>query len=292
HFEAFLARQVDHDAGIVRIVLDDEQDRVAGLNLEPIVGNLLDRPLLHCGHDGHVYRLRRAGGGRLRRGARSDISQRQIQREGAARAGRAAQLDFAAEEVGQLTADGQPQPGAAVFAAGAGIRLHEGLENDLLFLVRNTDAGIGNFESHDRRRLLEDGMLRTPAALHLGNAQAHAALRGELERVRKQVLENLLQALGIGGEAASEIGIETDIERKLTRFRLVAERARNHVDKIGEYDVFRIHRDGSGFDLGEIENVADQVQQVGAGAVNGAGELDLLGLKIALRVVRELLPQN
>ena len=125
--------------------------------------------------------------------------------------------------------------------------------------MRNTDAGIGDFESHDRRRLLEDGMLGAPAALHLGNAQAHAPLRGELERVRKQVLENLLQALGIGGEAASEIGIETDIERKLTRFRLVAERTRNHVDKIGEYDFFRINRDGSGFDLGEIENVADQV---------------------------------
>ena len=30
--EALLARKVHHDAGVVRIVLDDEQDRVAGLN--------------------------------------------------------------------------------------------------------------------------------------------------------------------------------------------------------------------------------------------------------------------
>ena len=34
-------------------------------------------------------------------------------------------------------------------------------------------------------------------------------------------------------------------------------------------------RDGARFDLGEIENVADEVEQVRAGAVNGAGELDL-----------------
>jgi hypothetical protein len=51
-----------------------------------------------------------------------------------------------------------------------------------------------------------------PAALHFGDLQPHAALRGEFEGVRKQVLENLLQTLGIGGEAASEIRIEADLE--------------------------------------------------------------------------------
>ncbi len=44
--------------------------------------------------------------------------------------------------------------------------------------------------------------------------------------------------------------------------------------------------------LGEIEDVADQVQQVGAGAVDGAGKLDLLGLEIAVGIVRELLAQD
>jgi len=106
------------------------------------------------------------------------------------------------------------------------------------------------FERHDRRRLPEHRVPGAPAALDLRNAQPHAAFRGELERVRQQVLENLLQALGVGVDAASEIGVETDLERKLPRLGLVPERTCDHVEQVRERDVFRIHRHGSGFDLG------------------------------------------
>ena len=44
-------------------------------------------------------------------------------------------MDLAAQQVGQLAADRQTQAGSAVLAAGAGVGLHEGLENDLV-LVR------------------------------------------------------------------------------------------------------------------------------------------------------------
>ena len=43
HLEALVAGEVHDDARIVRIVLDDQQDAVARLDVEPIVGNLLDR---------------------------------------------------------------------------------------------------------------------------------------------------------------------------------------------------------------------------------------------------------
>ena len=56
----------------------------------------------------------------------------------------------------------------------------------------------------------------------------------------------------------------------------MAERPADRVEQIGEEDLLRLHRDRSGFDLRQVENVADQVQQVGAGAVDGAGELRLL----------------
>ena len=59
-------------------------------------------------------------------------------------------------------------------------------------------------------------------------------------------------------------------------FRFVAERAGDHVEQAGEEDFFGLHRHRARFDLRQIENVADQVQQVGAGAVNGAREFDLL----------------
>ena len=52
------------------------------------------------------------------------------------------------------------------------------------------------------------------------------------------------------------------------------------------------HRNRAGFDLREVENVADQVQEIGSGAVDGTRELDLLGGQIAIRVIGELLPQH
>ena len=75
-------------------------------------------------------------------------------------------MDFAAEKVRQLAADREAQTGAAVFAAGAGVGLHERFENDLLFFRGNADAGIGDLERHHRRGLLEHRMLRAPAALN------------------------------------------------------------------------------------------------------------------------------
>ena len=42
-------------------------------------------------------------------------------------------------------------------------------------------------------------------------------------------------------------------------------------------DFLGVDRHRAGLDLRQIEDVADQIEQVGAGAVDGAGELDLLG---------------
>ena len=99
---------------------------------------------------------------------------------------------------------------------------------------------------------------------------------GELEGVREQVLEHLLQALGVGDQAARQMRIGVHLESELPILRLVAERARHHVEQAREEDFLRLHRNRAGFDLRQVENVADQVQQVGAGAVNGAGKFDLL----------------
>ena len=74
----------------------------------PVVGDLLDRALraVVAGSAGGCdATARRAGCGEA--GGRPDVLQRQIEREGAADARRAAQLDFAAEQVGQLAADGE-----------------------------------------------------------------------------------------------------------------------------------------------------------------------------------------
>ena len=48
----------------------------------------------------------------------------------------------------------------------------------------------------------------------------------------------------------------------------------------------------AGFDLAEIENVADQRQQVGSGSVDRFGELDLLGGQVLVGVFRQHARQN
>ncbi len=59
------------------------------------------------------------------------------------------ELDFAAEQHGQLAADGQAEAGAAVFAGGAGVGLLEGLEDEPLLFRRDADAGVLDGEGDD-----------------------------------------------------------------------------------------------------------------------------------------------
>ena len=73
---------------------------------------------------------------------------------------------------------------------------------------------------------------------------------------------------------------------------LVPERPPDGLQQARRQDLLGIDRHCAGFDLRQVENVADQVEQVGAGAVDGAGEFDLLGGKIAVRIFGELLAEN
>ena len=72
----------------------------------------------------------------------------------------------------------------------------------------------------------------------------------------------------------------------------MAERSRHHVEQVGEEHILGVDRNRAGLDLRQVENVADQIEQVGAGGMDGAGEFDLLGGQVALRVVGQLLAEN
>ena len=88
------------------------------------------------------------------------------------------------------------------------------------------------------------------------------------------------------------LGSTSIVNDKLPVFRFVPERPSHRVQQVDGQDFLGIDRHGSGFDLREVENVADQIQQVGAGAVDGAREFDLLRGQIAVRVFGELLAEN
>ena len=54
------------------------------------------------------------------------------------------------------------QTSAAIFAAGAGICLLESLKDDALFIERNTDSSIGNFEGDNRSGAIQNSVLVAP----------------------------------------------------------------------------------------------------------------------------------
>ena len=95
---------------------------------------------------------------------RANISLGEEERESAADARGGPELDFSAEEIGQLAADGQAETGSAVLAAGACIGLLEGLEDDALFLRSDADAGVGDLERDNRAGAGKDGVVGAPAA--------------------------------------------------------------------------------------------------------------------------------
>src|SRR5579872_4756058 len=74
--------------------------------------------------------------------------------------------------------------------------------------------------------------------------------------------------------------------------RFVTERPPNHFEQAGEEDFFRFDADRARLNLREVKNVADEIEQVGAGPVNRAGEFDLPRREIAVGVVGELLAEN
>src|SRR5690606_31852719 len=101
----------------------------------------------------------------------------------------------------------------------------------------------------------------------------------------KKVLQHLHQALGVGGDVAAELRIEIGGESQLARLGLVAEVPVNRLAQVREQQILRFHRHRARLDLRQVEDVADQVQQVGTGGVDGLGEFHLPRAQVAVGIL-------
>src|ERR1700722_8430855 len=295
YLESFVARQIAEYPRIVRIILDNQQDWIVGLQVIAVV---LDR-LRGTLHHHHLRQLQRCDWSKLvtavacrKRNRRPDVSERQIKCEAASLAWRAAQLNFAAQQTGQFAADGQPQSCSAVLAARAGIGLLESLEDNPLLVERDADAGIGDLKRDYGSCAAENGGAFAPSVVRNRDAKPNSPVLGKLERIRQQVLQHLLQTLGVGHQAASQVRIGEHFESETAVFGLVPERPRHHFKQVAEEYFFRFDRHRARLNFREIEDVTDQIQQIGSGAVNGAREFNLLRSQVVIGVFTELLAQH
>src|SRR4029077_10764718 len=109
--------------------------------------------------------LRRTAVGKTGSIRGTNVGLRQIKREDTPLSDGAAKLDFTAQETGQLAAYCKAESSAAVFAAGSGVGLLKRLENNSLFLWRDTNSAVGNFKRDDRRGAAQNWMIFAPATV-------------------------------------------------------------------------------------------------------------------------------
>ncbi|EXF42601.1 hypothetical protein BAY1663_04992 [Pseudomonas sp. BAY1663] len=204
---------------------------------------------------------------------------RHQQGERAAGAGRALHADLSAEQLRQFAGNRQAQAGAAITAIGGAVGLAEGLEDRRLLFDRDADAGIADGK----------GQLATGVPL---DAQGHRALLGELEGIGQQVLENLLQAMTVAEQRRRQVVAQHHLEGERFLPGQGQEQVLQAVDQAGEDRQLGMHLELAGFDLGDVEDVVDQGEQIVAGRIDRAGELHLVLAEVAFGVVRQQLGQD
>ena len=200
---------------------------------------------------------------------------RQQQRERAALAGRARDADLAAEQPRDLAADVEAEARAAVLARRRAVGLLEGLEDQRELLVGDPDAGVG-----DRER--EDPVPARPAR---HDREPDLAVVGELHGVRQEVAQDLLEALLVGDDRGRQRRVAVDREAQALLLGERAERALHVVAQVDQRELAEVEVHLARLDLGQVEDVVDQREQVVAGRVDRLGELDLLLVEVAGRVL-------
>ena len=255
--QAVIRRQVHQYVGELAVVLHHQHGLFA--DHVTLVARFLQRLTgggvrLGVGADVHRFRRRRPV---LRLLALPGMALGQVEHEGGAGAGAVAvQADFAAQQARQLPRDGEPQAGAAVFAAGGAVGLLEGFEDELLLVLGNAHAGVGD------REFKRAGTVQTTGnALVLAgalDAQGHRAVVGEFERVGEQVLENLFESLTVGIETGRQPLPLGHVEGHVTVLGDVAEVALEVIAQLRRRDGVHHHVHLALLDLGNIQDVVDQ----------------------------------
>jgi len=147
----------------------------------------------------------------------------------------------------ELPRQRQAKPGA-LHLLGRRSHLPELLEDRLLVLRRDADAGVADRDL--------DGPVHGPAP-----DVDPAAIRGELDGVRQQVQEHLLDLPLIAPDLAQSL-IRRLVKGNASAAGPFPHQGEGVVDRGGKIEVGQLQLHPSGLDLREVEDVVDQGEQV------------------------------
>ena len=187
--------------------------------------------------------------------------------------------DRAPQQARQFARDRQAEPGAAIAAIDRAVRLAEGFEDDLVLPLGDADARI----------LDQEGDAIVDPCFH---RQRHATAVGELDRIRQQVLQDLLEALLVADHGRRRVVFDRHDELECLVGRQRREGALQRVDEPLHREEFRMEFQAPRLDPGQVEDVVDQRQQVVARAVDRLRELQLLGRQVAPAVLAQQLRED
>src|SRR5260370_31201802 len=102
-----------------------------------------------------------------------------------------------AREMGGLAKYRRRRATYAILAARGAVCVRERCRHGMLLVIRDTDAGVRNRQGDDTFGVIQGGSVCAPASGgRLGRKRDPARFR-ELERIAEQVVEDLLESLGI-----------------------------------------------------------------------------------------------
>ena len=165
--------------------------------------------------------------------------------------GRGINADLAAHRVDQALGNRQAQTGAAELAGMAGIGLHEFLEDFLALGGRHAHAGVAHFKAQEGRPVLRDGF----------DFDADAAFFGELDGIAHQVGDHLTQAAFIGQDLQRHVGRDDGGDFHALGLAARAQKLGDVAQHGAQVDLVLVQVQHAGFDLGEVQDIADQGQQ-------------------------------
>src|SRR6185503_12441116 len=148
----------------------------------------------------------------------------------------------------QVAADGQSETRAARLARGGAVDLAELFEDLVQVAGRDADAGV--FDGDANGRLVPQGRDGDPACV------------GELDCVVDDVDHHLPQANAVGVKIESLVRAGVDRNGQLPGRGQRRSQVDHFAHHFHQVEDLRVEGHLAGFDLGHVEDVADQVEQV------------------------------